>query len=143
MPVHRHVTPFQCTPPPPRPSPGRNDPSCRIGSDDSDGEWRKVSVSRAGFCISALRTAYLSSSRINGMAKSGLVERMPTRSSAPTRIPASLSSFARMTPVHPRPTMATSTSGKRVGIYSNPFNVLGQVENALRLDVVLLVAIGL
>src|SRR5579872_1192109 len=27
----RHVTPFQCTPAPPRPSPGRNEPNCRIG----------------------------------------------------------------------------------------------------------------
>src|SRR4029450_804013 len=138
MPVHRHVTPFQCTPAPPRPSPGRNDPSCRIGSAGSDGLWRNVSVSRAGFCINALRTAYFNSSRISGIAKSGLVERMPPRSSATTRIPASLSSFARMPPVHPRPTMTTSTSRKRVGMWES-----GKIDDALRLDVVLLVAIRL
>src|SRR4029453_15022796 len=138
MPVHRHVTPFQWTPAPPRPSPGRNDPSCRIGSDGSDGLWRNVSVSRAGFCINALRTAYFSSSRINGIAKSGLVERMPPRSNATTRMPASLNSFARMPPVHPRPTMTTSTSLKRVAI-----GHLRKIENALWFDVVRLVAIGL
>src|SRR6187397_77173 len=137
MPVQRHVTPFQCTPAPPRPSPGRNEPSCRIGSAGSDGLWRNVSVSRAGFCINALRTAYFSSSRINGIAKSGLVDRMPPRSSATTRMPASVNSFARMPPLHPRPTMTRSTSLKRVAMCDS-----GKVEDALRLDVVLLVAIG-
>src|SRR5512147_2488212 len=72
------------------------------------------------------------------MAKSGLVLRIPPRSSATTRIPASLSSFARMPPVHPRPTMTTSTSFKRVGIGTS-----GEIEDASGLGVVFLVAIGL
>ena len=48
----------------------------------------------------------------------GLVARMPPRSSATTFMPASLSSFARMPPVHPSPTMTTSTSFRRVGMAS-------------------------
>jgi len=36
------VTPFQCTPAPPTPSPGRNEPSLRIGSAVSAGLLRMV-----------------------------------------------------------------------------------------------------
>ena len=45
----RHVWPFQCTPAPPRPVPGRNEPSCLIGSAFSWRLWRSVHVSLATF----------------------------------------------------------------------------------------------
>src|SRR6185437_7783075 len=44
-------------------------------------------------------------------AKSGIVSRKPPRSSATTCSPASVSSFARMLPVQPNPTIATSLGG--------------------------------
>jgi hypothetical protein len=56
MSVQRQVWPLQCTPEPPTPSPGRNEPSRRIGSASWLGLLRTVSVSRAAFCISSWRT---------------------------------------------------------------------------------------
>ena len=55
MSVQRQVWPLQCTPEPPTPSPGRNEPSRRIGSASCVGLLRIVSVSRAVFCISSWR----------------------------------------------------------------------------------------
>ncbi len=46
---NRHVWPFQCTPAPPIPVPGRNAPSWRIGSAFSCMLCRNVQVSFAVF----------------------------------------------------------------------------------------------
>ncbi len=54
--VHRQVWPLQCVAEPPTPSPGRNEPSRRIGSASWDGLLRMVRVSRAAFCINSWRT---------------------------------------------------------------------------------------
>ena len=56
MSVHRQVWPLQCVAEPPTPSPGRNEPSRRIGSASCETLLRIVSVSRAAFCISSWRT---------------------------------------------------------------------------------------
>src|SRR5258706_745668 len=111
MSVQRHVTPFRCTRAPPTRSPGRNDPSRRIGSASCDGLLRIVRVSFVVFCVMSLRDEKRSSSRISGTEKSCAGERIAPRSSATTLCPASVSSFASIPPVQPRPTSTTSTSG--------------------------------
>src|ERR1700685_3339490 len=59
-----------------------------------------------------------SSSATRGYAKSGCVSRSGPRSSATTRRPASVSSFAMMAPVQPMPTMTASTFGLTIAICS-------------------------
>src|SRR5258707_8868867 len=75
---------------------------------------------------------------MSGIEKSGLVARIAPRSSATTFIPASVSSLARMPPVHPSPTMTTSTSFRRVAMVPSR-----KIDDARRLDVVLLIAVRL
>src|SRR5258708_40309165 len=75
---------------------------------------------------------------MSGIEKSGLVLRIAPRSSATTCIPASDSSFARMPPVQPSPTITTSTSFRRVAMVTSR-----EIEDAGRLDVVLFVAVRL
>jgi hypothetical protein len=58
-----------------------------------------------------------------GTAKSLSVERMAPRSSATTFNPASVSSFARMPPVQPSPTMTASTSFSLVAMSSSSAHV--------------------
>src|SRR5215472_3222729 len=116
MSVQRQVRPLQCTAEPPTPSPGRNEPRRRIGSAFCDGLLRMVSVSRAVFCMRSWRTTKRNSSRTIGTAKSFSGLRITPRSSATTRSPASVNSFARMPPVQPSPTMTASTSFNFVAI---------------------------
>src|ERR1700747_1034341 len=49
------VIQLQCTPEPPTTSPGKNEPSRRIGSASCDRSLRIVSVSRAVFCMRSWR----------------------------------------------------------------------------------------
>src|SRR5262249_32606227 len=122
---------------PPTVLPGRNEPMRRIGSADSDGRWRNVSVSIAGSWMSSRRLKYLSSSRMFGSVKCSPGVRSPPRSSPTTVKRALLSSRAMMLPGHSMPTMTASTSFNRVAMsaYSR------KVGNGLRLDDVALAAI--
>src|SRR6267378_3374908 len=115
MSFQRHVWPLQCTPEPPTTSPGRNDPSRRIGN---------------ASCEGLLRTA--------GTEKSASVLRWPPRSRATTFKPAALSSLASMPPVQPSPTMTTSTSFSLVVMSSS---LSAHVRDADGVDRVFLVAV--
>src|SRR5438067_2414586 len=88
----------------------------RMGNADSEGWWRKVSVSSAGSKISSSRCEYFNSSRMCGSAKFSRGVRSSPRSSPTTVIPALVSSRAMMLPVQPMPTMTASTSFKRVAM---------------------------
>ena len=109
--AHRQVAPFQWTPDPPTPSPGRKDPSLRIGSASSATLLRTVTVSLAVSIIRSWRCANRSSSRIDGTLKSSGVERGPPRSSTAILRPVGASSRAAMPPVQPMPTITMSTFG--------------------------------
>src|SRR5258706_5115140 len=137
MSVQRQVWPFQCTPAPPTPSPGRNDPNLRIGSASCEGLLRIVSVSFWVFIMRSWRNWERSSSRTDGRPKSASVLRGPPRSSATTFRPAALNSLASMPPVQPRPTMTTSTS---FSLAATSFSS-AHVRDAHGVDRVFLVAI--
>src|SRR5712691_602170 len=109
----------------------------RIGSADSDGRCRKVTVSSAGSWISSSRCEYFSSSRTWGSAKFSRGERSSPRSSPTTASPALVSSRAMMLPVQPMPTMTASTSFNRVAMAPSS----RKIGNRLRLDDVALAAV--
>lgn len=106
--------PFQIVPAPPSPIPGMKAPKRRKGSAFSPGSCRIVIVSSAGSCTNSCRTAYLSSSRICGRAKSVSGKRILPRSNPTTFNPALVSSRARMLPVQPIPMMTASAALSRV-----------------------------
>src|SRR5439155_26836014 len=120
MSVQRQVWPLQCTAEPPTTSPGKNEPSRRMGSASCEGLLRIVSVSRAVFCMRSWRTTKRSSSRTIGTAKSFSGLRIAPRSSATTLSPAWVNSFATMPPVQPSPTITASTSFNCVAILLAP-----------------------
>src|SRR5262245_51495902 len=109
----------------------------RIGSADSDGRWRNVSVSSAGSWMSSSRLKYFSSSRTLGSAKFSRGVRSDPRSSPTTVSPALVSSRAMMLPVQPMPTMTASTSFNRVAMSPSS----RKVGNRLRIGNVALAAI--
>src|SRR5712692_372224 len=92
-------------------------------------------VSRERSCISSWRFTKRSSSCAYGMAKSGSVSRQRPRSRPTTCSPASASSFARIVPVRPTPTITASTGLSRVAM-----SVLSAREDMLRVAV--LVGLG-
>src|ERR1700739_2544461 len=102
--------PFQCTPAPPRSVPGRNEPCRRIGSAVSAGECRSDTVSIWVSWNSSWRTAYLRSSRTEGMVKSVRGMRLAPRSKPTTLRPALVSSRARIDPGQPTPMTTASVS---------------------------------
>src|SRR5262245_28746964 len=109
----------------------------RIGSADSDGRWRNVSVSSAGSWMSSSRLKYFSSSRTLGRAKFSRGVRSDPRSSPTTVSPALVSSRAMMLPVQPMPTITASASFNRVAISASS----RKVGDRLRLGDVALAAI--
>src|ERR1039458_6222828 len=113
---YRHACPFQLTPHPPRPVPGRNASHCRIGKATSRWWLRKVIASRVTSCIIPLRIEYFSSSWIAGAWKSGTLWRPWPRSRPTTLRPEAASSLARMEPAKPTPMTTTSTSFSFWGI---------------------------
>src|SRR5713101_7240706 len=110
----------------------------RIGSADSDGRCRKVTVSSAGSWISSSRCEYFNSSRTLGSAKCSRGVMSSPRSSPITVSPALVSSRAMMLPVQPMPTMTASTSLNRVAM---PASLSREIRDGLRLDDVASVAI--
>src|ERR1039458_2896141 len=118
---YRHACPFQLTPHPPRPVPGRNASHCRIGKATSRWWLRKVIASRVTSCIIPLRIEYFSSSWIAGAWKSGTLWRPWPRSRATTLRPEAASSLARMEPANPTPMTTTSTSFNFCGTGLFPF----------------------
>src|SRR5438309_2222061 len=82
---------------------------------------RKVIVSLERSCISSWRRTYFSSSCAPGMEKSGSVSRQRPRSRPTTLRPVSASSFARIVPVRPTPTVTTSTDLSFVAMTLAPF----------------------
>src|ERR1700678_3128920 len=93
--------------------------------------WRAVTVSFARLCRNLRWMDPSSSSTTRGYAKSGCVSRSGPRSSATTRRPASVSSFAMMAPVHPIPTMTASTRGFTIAMESASFP--GQIDGRQRI----------
>src|SRR5690349_12215301 len=61
---------------------------------------------------------------------------MPPRSSATTLSPASESSFAKMPPVQPRPTITTSTSLSLVAMFPPPSAQIRDAHGGVRKDLV-------
>src|SRR3984957_2115226 len=96
--------------------------------------WRAVTVSFARLCRNLRWMDPSSSSTTRGYAKSGCVSRSGPRSSATTRRPASVSSFAMMAPVQPMPTMTASTAGLTIAMSSTAF--AGQVDRRQRVGAV-------
>src|SRR3984957_11633599 len=96
--------------------------------------WRAVTVSFARLCKNLRWMDPSSSSTTRGYAKSGCVSRSGPRSSATTRRPASVSSFAMIAPVHPIPTMTASTAGLTMAIASAPLS--GQIDRRQRVRMV-------
>src|SRR6202041_2002634 len=96
--------------------------------------WRAVTVSFARLCKNLRWMDPSSSSTTRGYAKSGCVSRSGPRSSATTRRPESVSSFAMMAPVHPMPTITASTFGLTMAIASAPLS--GQIDRRQRVGLV-------
>src|SRR5258706_16465775 len=90
-------------------------------------------VSRDRACMRSCRRWYLSSSCAFGIWKSGKVSRIGPRSRPTTLRPASASSFARMVPVTPTPTITTSTLFSLVAIVAS--SVFARQQHVLRMAV--------
>src|SRR5260370_20825637 len=106
----------RCPLAPPSPVPGRNEPRRRMGSAVSAGACRKVTVSMPVSWNSSWRTAYLRSSRTEGMVKSSRDVRLAPRSRPTTLSPALVTSRARIAPVQPTPITTASVSLSIVAI---------------------------
>src|ERR1700730_1970768 len=137
--MKRQVTPFQCAPAPPRPSPTGGMSHFRIGSASSEGVLRSVWVSIEVSSISSWRIRYLYSSRIRGRAKSSRGDLSTPRSRPTTVRPALVSSRAMMLPDQPMPTMTASTDF--IVLAMMWLRVSREVGDGLRLDHALLAGI--
>ena len=107
----RQVSAFQCRPPPPTPLPSMKAPQLRTGS----AVWlalvaeghRRLRRAQEQLVLDAIAQFVL---RV-GERKSLAVSRHGPRSIAMTSRPGSVSSWARIEPVQPRPTMTASLRG--------------------------------